>query len=212
MARVLFFFFFLVFGVSNANGQSDILSQLGSMNNLLGEDNVTLLEAMAYESGNEVKQDTNKAIALYYQAFKDNNPISAYKLGMFFWDLENKKASAEPFKKLVGGNIDPSYYFAKGSAMRDKERNNDITNLLGVVNGVYLYLHDKPKESIRVLSERKSIQDHPTAQIYLSFAYYKLKDVRMAEFFLNRACNNPAKTKDITALCNSDKVKKVKID
>lgn len=209
--RVTSIFVFFVFFVF-CNAQETLFQQLDSLSAVLGKDNVNLFKAMAYENGDGAEKDPLKALEFYNKAFLEGNPISAYKIGMMLWKIEGTNPQVlESLKPLLGGNVSPAYYFSAGSNMTQYTRNRDIANLLGVIDGVYLFLHGETEKSIEALTKREEIQKNAIAQIYLSFAYFKIKKIQLAELFLNRACNNPQKPEDVKALCNSDKVKRLKI-
>lgn len=218
--------FLLVFALSIFMGSSiplgaedNIFSQIDRLGAVIGKDNTEIYKGIAYEKGDEkrgIKQDPIKALEAYYEAFKRGNPIGAYKIGYFYWEIEsvkdekNRDLVIKKAKEVTGGYVNPNYFFSMGSKMRSEDRYYEISDLLGIVNGVYLFLHDESEKSIKALTSRKSIQNRAEAQLYLAFNYFKMNNTKMANFFLTKACNNPKKGKELIAFCkNPNKVSPV---
>ncbi len=172
-----------------------------------------LLEAMTFETGSaEIPQDLPRALSVHAHLYQQNkNPIAAYKLGMLAWNYEKAPQSISPeLIKILNnaGGTQAKDYFLAGT--QNKEiRYQEIAKLNSIVLGIYLFLHDDMKGSIQALNMSDSVANNSLSQLYLAFNYLKLKDTKMANFYLNRACFHENPEPSVVNFCkNSDSLKR----
>ncbi|WP_143428559.1 hypothetical protein [Helicobacter sp. 13S00482-2] len=197
--------------LKNPNFKEDNLEEsLLYLENHIGGDSF-LLEANLYELGSsdgKIKPDLNRSLKAYEKLYKQGNPIAAFKIGMFAWEIKkNPKDIDIDLIKIVKhiDGLDPVVYFKKGSEMNSNYRYRSLTPLLRKTLGIYIFSELKDyKKTIEIMSD-PSVSSSAGAQIYLAFAYYELRNEKLANFFLNKACNNLKKGQDIAMFCMDSK-------
>ena len=173
-----------------------------------------IIEAITYEAGSEtIPQDLPRALSVYARLYKkDHNPIAAYKLGMFAWNIKKNphnidKTLVEMLEQIEG--LNPQTYFLKGSQQAKEVRYHEVARLNGILLGIYLFDTDNISESIKAFNTRSDIANNSLSQLYLAFNYLKLKDTKMANFYLNRACFHENPEPSVVNFCkNSDSLKR----
>lgn len=214
-SKTLFFVLILSLIPLSANSKNDeFFNEIDRLGNIAGRENSEIIKGYAYEKGDPqkgIRADPKKALQAFYNAFLAGNPVGAYKVGFFYWELESIKEKERArilreAKVITGGITDAGYFFKKGSVMNNQMRYQEISALLAVTYGIYLFFHDESEKSIKVLTQSRRIQEKPEAQLYLAFNYLKMKNMEMADMFLSKTCNNPKAGQNIRAFCDSDKV------
>ena len=203
---------FCLFGAVYGNSQEveELNKAFADIRANVGGD-ALLLEAQTFEVGipeKGIPADMSRALKLYSQLYKLGNPIAAYKLGIFAWELQyNKDAFSKELVSIVSqtDGLDPALYFKNGSQQNKEIRYQEIAMLNGVTLGIYLFFYKDYKESIVALNARADIADYSLSQLYLAFNYLKLNDTKMANFYLNKACFNPKPQGSVMKFCSDEK-------
>lgn len=175
-----------------------------------------LLEATLYEFGSQeqgIEPDPLRSIKLYGMLFNSKNPIAAYKLGMLAWRYQTNPTSLSEemvaaLEKIYG--LEPAEYFASGSAWGEEIRYKEIADINTIMYGITLFAQDRFEESIKALNSKKDIANRSLSQLYTAFNYLKLKNEKLANIYLNKACHNPQIEDNVMEFCiNSDGLEKV---
>lgn len=213
---LLCFFIFLTLGNATQIDLEALDKDFKYIQENIGGD-ALLMEASTYEIGMSqegISQDILRATKIYQKLYRDSNPIAAYKLGIIAWALEkNPKEYGEEVIALLKetDGLSPEVYFKKGAQANTNMRYQTITPLLRELLGIYLFSKDRYKESIEVLSDSSVLEMSP-AQLYLAFSYLQIKQNELANFFLNKACNNSKKDTQVTNFCmNSNSLNRTKM-
>lgn len=189
----------------------DLQEGFDYLRNHVGGDSL-LIEANLYEFGSadgKIAPDLEKSLKIYSKLYKQGNPYAAYKIGMLAWEIQKDpksidKALIDIVKKTDG--LNPLVYFQKGVKMDSSYRYKEIISNLRKILGIYVFTQLKDYKKTIEIMNNPDIESSATAQIYSSFAYYELENKQMADFFLNKACNNPNRSDEISMFCSRSKV------
>ncbi|RDU55067.1 hypothetical protein CQA49_00880 [Helicobacter sp. MIT 00-7814] len=177
-----------------------------------------LIEATYYEIGdpeNGIEPDLLRSLKAYGKLYQSKNPVASYKLGMLAWMYQENKNSVEKniineLKKIDG--LNPEKYLKNGSEWNKEVRYEEISNLNRIAYGIYLFSQNKYNESIKVLNSQY-VSERSLAQLYIAFNYLQLKRTDLADFYLNKACNNPQIDNSVFEFCaNSASLNRENID
>jgi TPR repeat protein len=184
--------------INNITGASSLIQEMDQVAKINPEQG-NLMKAMLYEYGYEqenIEKDINKALEYYLKAFHEQNPIAAFKLGIYAWGYEQQKDK---------NTNKPLEYFLAAKDFKPKEH----ARLNMVAAGMYLYQKKEYLAVINVLKE--ATEEHePTAEFYTALSYYALGEKGMANIYLTKACTNKKRAKDIDSFCNgNDNIEKI---